>query len=180
MAVTTGLLRVAEFARLPQPPGGIRQELHHGELVEMAPAKWQHTKIQKRLVRLAEAAIDGAEFDADKEFPFRPLPEHEVWIADVAVFSLAVGNRTGDHEYYSGVPAIVIEVLSPSNTASEMLDREQMCLADGGQEFWLVDPERKTVKVTRADGHSQVYRGSDSIASDLLGAPIGVDDIFAQ
>jgi hypothetical protein len=30
-----------------------------------------------------------------------------------------------------GVPEIVIEVLSPSNTASEMLDREQICLENG-------------------------------------------------
>jgi Uma2 family endonuclease len=35
MAVTNALLSVAEFARLPRPAGGIRQELHHGELVEL-------------------------------------------------------------------------------------------------------------------------------------------------
>ena len=145
----------------------------------MAPVAKRHTRTQIRLVQLLGAAANPAALGIGKEFPFRPLPEHEVWVADVAVFSLAEWERTSDDDYFHGVPAIVIEVLSPSNTASEMLDREQMCLANGGQEFWLVDAERKTVKVTRADGHSDVYRGSDSIASDLLGAPIAATDIFA-
>ncbi|MCC6539890.1 MAG: Uma2 family endonuclease [Bryobacterales bacterium] len=179
MAGTTGLLRVAEFARLPQPPGGIRQELHHGELVEMAPVKKRHTKTQMRLVQLLGATVRMGTFGVDREFPFRPLAEHEVWVADVAVFPLDEWERTSDDDYYQGVPAIVIEVLSPSNTASEMLDREQMCLGNGGQEFWLVDAERQTVKVTRADGHSHMYRVGGDIASDSLGVPIAVDAIFA-
>ena len=58
MAVTSGLLSVADFARLPQPAGGVRQELHHGELVESLPVKKLHTKLQKRLVSLLEAALN--------------------------------------------------------------------------------------------------------------------------
>jgi hypothetical protein len=69
MAVTGALLSVAEFARLPQPPGGVRQELHHGELVESPPVKKLHTKLQRRLVSLLEARLNPAEQGIDKEFP---------------------------------------------------------------------------------------------------------------
>src|ERR1700679_3590363 len=125
MAVTNALLSVAEFARLPQPAGGVRQELHHGELVELPPVKKLHTKLRKGLVSLLEARLNPAEHGVDhgveKEFPFRPAPEYEVWVADVALFSLALWEQTADDDYFRGVPAIVIQVLSPSNSAFEML-----------------------------------------------------------
>ncbi|MFN0105190.1 MAG: Uma2 family endonuclease [Bryobacteraceae bacterium] len=178
MAVTSALLSVAEFAGLPQPAGGVRQELHHGELVELPPVKMLHTKIQKRLVSLLEAALDPAENGVDKEFPFRPEPEHEVWVADVAVYSLALCKQTADDAYFRGVPAIVIEVLSPSNSASEMLDREEMCLRHGGQEFWLVDPQRQSVKLIRADGYSSAHDAESVLESGALGGSIAVRDIF--
>ena len=180
MAVASNLLSVAEFASLPQRSGGIRQELHHGELVELPPVKMLHTKIRKRLVSLLEAALDPAEHGVDKEFPFRPGPEHEVWVADVALFSLTIFEQTADDDYFRGVPAIVIEVLSPSNSASEMLDREEICLRHGGREFWLVDPQRESVKLIRADGHSSAHDAESLLESGALGGSIAVSDIFAR
>src|ERR1700689_1513263 len=178
MAVTGTLLSVAEFARLPQPAGGLRQELHHGELVELPPVKKLHTKLQKRLVSLLEAILNPAEHGVDKEFPFRPAPEYEVWIADVALFSLALWEQTADDDYFRGVPAIVIEVLSPSTSASEMLEREDICMRHGGREFWLVDPQRASVKVIRADGHSSLHDGASVIESGALGGSVAVHEIF--
>ena len=178
MAVTSALLSVAEFSRLPRPAGGIRQELHHGELVELPPVKKLHTNLQKRLVSLLEAVLDPSKFGVDKEFPFRPAPEYEVWVADVALFSLALWEQTADDDYFRGVPAVVIEVLSPSNSASEMLEREEICLRNGGQEFWLVDPERQSVKVIRSSGYSVVHDASSMIESGSITGSIAVRDIF--
>jgi Uma2 family endonuclease len=179
MALTSGLLSVAEFAPLPQPAGGIRQELHCGKLVELPPVKKIHTKIQKRLVSLLEARLDPAKHGVDKGFPFRPAPEYEVWVADVALFSLVLWEQTADDDYFRAVPAIVIEVLSPSNSTSDMLEREQICLRNGGQEFWLVDPQRESVKVIHADGYSNVHDAASMIESGALGESIPVRDIFA-
>jgi Uma2 family endonuclease len=123
--VATGFfLSDEDFARLSPAPGGVRQELHHGELIEVPPVKKLHTKLQKRLVSLLEAVLNSAEYGVDKEFPFRRAPDYEVWVADVALFHLALWDQTADDDYFRGVPAIVIEVLSASNTASEMLERE--------------------------------------------------------
>ena len=180
MAVTSALLSVAQFASLPQPAGGVRQELHHGEVFELPPFKMLHTKLQKRLVSLLEAARNPAEYGVDKEFSFRPAPEYEVWIADVALFSLRLWEQTADDDYFRGVPAIVIEVLSPSNSVSEMLEREEICLRHGGREFWLVDPRRKCVKAIRAGGYSSVYDIESVLESGVLAGSICVRDIFGS
>ncbi len=180
MAGTSNLLSVAEFARLPRPAGGVRQELHHGELVELPPVKKRHTKLQKRLVALLEARLNPAEYGVDKEFPFRPAPEYEVWVADVALFSLLLWEQTADDDYFLGVPAIVIEVLSPRNNASEMMQREEICLVHGGKEFWLVDPQPETVKVIRVGGYATIHNGASMIESGLLDGLIPVRDISAS
>ena len=180
MPVTSALLSVAEFSRLPRATQGVRHELHHGELVQLPPVKKLHTKLQKRLLSLLEAARNSAEYLVDKEFPFRPASEYEVWVADVALFSLSLWEQTADDDYFRGVPAIVIEVLSPANSASEMLEREEICLRNGGEEFWLVDPNRRSVKVIRADGYSSLHGVGGVIDSKLLGSSIDVRDIFAE
>lgn len=180
MAVVSNLLSVAEFAGLPQRSGGIRRELRHGELFESPPVKMLHTRIQQRLVSLLKAVLNPVEHGVVMEFPFRPEPEHEVWVADVAVFSLAQWEQTADDDYFRGVPSIVIEVLSSSNSASEMLDREEICLRNGGREFWLVDPQRESVKVIRAGGYSVAYDVEGVLESGALGGSIAVRDIFAR
>lgn len=180
MAVTSGLLSVAEFMRLPPPSHGIRQELHGGQIVEMPPVKKLHTKLQRRLLSLLIDALNPGEYGVDKEFPFRPAPEYEVWVADVAVFSLALWEQTPDDDYFRGVPEIVIEVLSPSNSASEMIEREEICLRHGGQEFWLVDPARESVKVIRAGGYSSLHGPATMLTSSTLSNPVAVRDIFSR
>ncbi len=79
--------------------------------------------------------------------------------------------------YMEGAPDVVIEVLSPSNTASEMLDREQICLENGAREFWVVDPVRRQVKVSCADGRAATYKAGQSIPL-LFGGMLPVDSTF--
>ena len=110
--------------------------------------------------------------------PFAPFLNIRSGIADVALFTLVAWKQTPDDDYFRGVPALVIEVLSPSNSASEMLEREELCLSHGGQEFWLVDPQRETVKVIRSGGHSSVLHLTDHIESGLLRSAIPVRDVF--
>lgn len=78
-----------------------------------------------------------------------------------------------------GAPDLVIEVLSPSNTASEMYEREKLCLEHGAQEFWVVDPERCQVKISTTDGRTVTWRSGQEILLPLFGnANLAVNAIF--
>ena len=179
MAVVSGLMTVAEFMNLPEPAGGLRQELHHGELFEMPPVKAIHVELQDALVE-ALSQLLGPAFKVSKEFPFQPLPEHEVWSADVAVLTRSRWKSTPRDSYFAGVPTIAIEVLSPSNTASEMFDRERMCLSNGGQEFWVLDPKRQTIKVTTSGGRTRSYGLAEEIPLECIstGSSLSIARIF--
>jgi Uma2 family endonuclease len=176
---TSKLMTFAEFEQLPDTPQGFPFELRHGELVNMAPPKFEHTQVQSRLRDLLQNAA-GDLGVAAIEFGFRLLPEYEYRVADVVFVSNVRRKATNPKGHFQGAPEVVIEVLYPSNTAAEMLDKEKLCLESGCHEFWLVDIDRRQVKVSTPDGHTVTYRSGQEIPLALFnGNRISVDAIFA-
>src|SRR5262245_54979318 len=136
MPVTqTRLMTVEEFRRLPEG-GPVSFELRHGELVEVTRPKLKHTRVQRTARKLLEAAA-GDRGIVEIELPFRATPEHELRVADVAFVSQERWDRSNPEDNLHGAPELVIEVLSPSNTAAEIFDKEQLCLEHGCLEFWV-------------------------------------------
>lgn len=166
----------AEFERLPDPKDG-RYELHHGEVVTVPFPKHKHYLTQRRLRLLLEPAAGSAGV-VDMEIGFRAVPEHEYRVADVAFVAGERWRSTDPEGYVQGAPEIVIEVLSPSNTAMEILDKEKLCLDNGCREFWVVDIDRRQVKVSTPDGHTVTYRCGQEIPLMFGPAKLAVDAIF--
>ncbi len=79
---------------------------------------------------------------------------------------------------FMGVTELVIEALSPFNTAAQMLDKEQLCLGHGAREFSVVNIARKQVKVSDLDGPATTYRAGQAVPL-FFGGSIAVDAIFA-
>jgi Uma2 family endonuclease len=174
MSVQTGTMTVAEFSALPEPREG-HYELHHGELVLMPPPKWGHTVIQMRLTQLIVGLTAGKGL-AGSEIPFRPAPEHEVWVADVGYIAEPRASRANRDDYLEGAPDLVVEVLSPSNTVDEINDKIDTCSNAGCRSFWVVDPKRRQISVTTGD----VTRHYTSrFQCEVLKAEIDVAAVFA-
>ena len=94
---TTKLMTFAEFERIPNPPeGSFPYELRHGELVKVAPPKFQHSRVQWQLRRLLETAAGSAGV-VTIEIGFRALSEYEYRIADVAFISQARWEGSRDY-----------------------------------------------------------------------------------
>jgi Uma2 family endonuclease len=174
-ATPTHLISFAEFERSPDPRAG-KQELQHGEVVIVAPAKHGHKRIQHTL-RDKLAAQAGQAWVAVIEYGFRPVQEYEYRIADVALISVGRWDSIDPNGYLERPPELVIEVLSPSNTASEMLDRRDVCLHNGAREFWVVDPARNSVEVFTPDGRSVSYKLGQSIPL-FFGGTLAVNEVF--
>ena len=100
-----------------------------------------------------------------------------MWVADVAHARAEGARSVGKNEYFSGAPDLVIEVLSPSNTAIEINDKRSICLANGCSSFWVVDPKAKQVSVTE-DRVTHHYDLDDSISCSLIAEVIPVREIF--
>jgi Uma2 family endonuclease len=155
------LMTFEELEQLPESRG-FRQELHHGELFELPPPKFGHYTIQVRLRDLiVKAAGDTAMVGI--EFAFKPLPHYVYWIADIAYTTRERAQKVPSKGYFEGVPELVIEVLSPSNSAKEMRERRKICLANGAVEFWTVDDENREVEVSTPDGRFIIYKSGQQV-----------------
>ena len=171
---TTRLITVAEYEKIPNPPGGV-YELYHGELVKVSFPKQPRVRAQWQLRRLLEAAA-GNTGAVDKEVPYRPLPEYECWGADVAYMARARWDAIDG--YLMGAPELVVEVLSPSNKAAKLIEKREICLENGSIQFWIVDTGHRLVEVSTPDGHSITYKSGQQIPL-FFGGHIAVDEIFA-
>lgn len=183
MATTTHLMTVEEFQNLPQDDGPVYHELHHGELIAVPRPNQRHVLIQRRMFRLLDA-IASASGDVYVEYPFRALPEHEMRVADVAFVARERVAGIDPDKNLSGAPDLVIEILSPSNTAGEMLDKQDLCFANGCREFWVIDPPRRIVRVAAPQGPTTIvtiYRSGQELPLPMFGgAKIAVDAIFGD
>ena len=169
----------ADFLHLPErAETGHRYELHDGEVILAPPAKPLHIKLQKRIEQLLEA-LAGERYVVAVEFPYRPVVNLQYWVADVACVLRADWDALPPAEYPVFAPALIVEVLSPSNTPAKVDRQRMVALSAGAREFWVVDPEKRTVHVTDLRG-SHVYAAGDAIASGMFGAGcVAVARIFA-
>jgi Uma2 family endonuclease len=58
-----------------------------------------------------------------------------------------------------------------------MFEKQSVCLANGGQEFWVVDPARRKVDVFTSAGRFSTYTPGEKIPL-LFGGELFVDRIF--
>src|SRR5579872_7092597 len=174
----TALLTVAEFEKISDPPSG-HYELHHGECVLVPPPMMEHTRIQSQLMLILARLCAG--FRVAMEFPFRPLPEHEVCVADVGMVTEQRMRATERRDWLGGAPDLTAEVLSPSNSAQEIDDKEATCFQGGCQEFWVLNPNLRTIRVATSDGQARTYGMKDEVPLDRFApAKLAVADVFAE
>ena len=170
------LMTVDEYRQLPDREDVI-QELHWGMVVTLSRPKMKHAKLQLRLVDLLRPKVEHLGIVA-AEVAFRALPEYDLRGADVAYVSRQRWDSTDDNDNLHGSPELAIEVLSPSNTKAEIHEKAVLCLSSGAQEFWVVDPKRETVSVTRQSGAPTVYQIGDRIPLPMFRSHLDVSEIF--
>jgi Uma2 family endonuclease len=169
-----------EFLRLPErPENGIRYELHDGEVVVVPPPRFWHVEVQERIEKPLRALAGDAGV-VRSEFPYRPAPNLQYWVADLAYIPLADWQRLprdADPPVYA--PALIVEVLSPSNTPVKVNRQRMTAMSAGTQEFWIVSREPHTVEVSRLDSTVQIYGAGEIIPLPFFSGSLKVDDTFA-
>ncbi|HEY1337770.1 MAG TPA: Uma2 family endonuclease [Bryobacteraceae bacterium] len=177
-ATITRQMTVEEFRSLPET-GPFYYELRNGELVKVTRPKMKHQRLQRKLRILLEAAA-GQMGVVECEVAFRALADFDLRVADVAYVNRERWESVDDEDNLHGAPDLVVEILSPSNTVSEILDKEKLCLENGCSEFWLVDGDRRQIKVSTPDGITTTYRSGQEIPLRVFGGgSLKVDAVFA-
>ena len=88
------------------------------------------------------------------------------------------------YEGCRGAPDLVVEILSPSNTAIEMERKFKLYRDAGVREYWVVDPENKGLAVHHFQNNAifgNTYGDADTVPVDILpGLNIVLEQVFAE
>jgi Uma2 family endonuclease len=163
-AVITGV-RVEEYLRTSFPD--LDREYRDGEIVERSLPTYMHGKVQALLVAVF-LALRG-------KLPVFPCVETRMkirtglyLIPDVAVF-----YQQEPEDVPETPPLVVIEVLSPDDRMTAVLEKLEEYRAWGVRHVWLVDPHSRRMYTWDA-GLKEV----ENLAAVEVGVDLGAAEIF--
>jgi Uma2 family endonuclease len=150
--MTTTLQRSTASELFKMPDDGFRYELVKGELRKMSPAGGEHGAVVYNLSGLLapHTKVIGQGFGAETGFKIASDPD-TVRAADIAFVRRERIPETGiPKNFWELAPDLVVEVLSPGDTYSEVEEKVEDWLKAGVRAVWLVDSKRRGVTVYRS------------------------------
>lgn len=143
------------------PDDGLRHELVEGVLVSMPPASFAHgdacLEIATSLGSFLRAHPDlGRAVANDTGFLLRRGPD-TVMAPDVAFVSSARLPRDLSR-FAELAPDLVVEVVSPSDRASDVTAKALAWVTAGVRLVWVVDPQARIATVYRTDNRFEIVR----------------------
>jgi Uma2 family endonuclease len=177
----TGLMTADELLTLALP--GKSTELVRGKLVVREPPSTYHGRIQSTLNVLVGSHVRahalGAVFGQDTGFRIASDPD-TVRAPDLAFVRQDRVGQIGPRGYAALAPDLVAEILSPDDRPGEVLTKAGEWLDAGVIVVWVIDPDRGTAYVYRADGSiTTVGRDGDLNGERVLpGFSCRLSDLF--
>jgi len=152
---------------------GERYEVIYGEAYAMSAPNTKHQEILMALSNQIYNYLKGkpcrvyaAPFDV-RLFYEEDESDDTVVQPDITVIC---DEKKRGYEGCRGVPDLVIEILSPSNTAIEMERKFSLYQDAGVREYWIVNPENKKVTVYQfqKDAIPTYYKSADTVPVSIF------------
>ena len=169
---------------LNMPDDGFRYELVRGELRKMTPAGHVHGEYAASILISLGAHVNanglGKAYAAETGFKLESDPDH-VRAPDAAFVRRERAEEARDTRgFFPGAPDVAVEVISPSDSYTEVEEKVADWLDAGTLAVIVVDPRRRTVKVHRSLTDIVVLTEADTldIGDVVPGWQMLVRDIF--
>ncbi|TAE26600.1 MAG: Uma2 family endonuclease [Candidatus Kapaibacterium sp.] len=134
---------LADYEALPE---GAPYQLIHGELVVSPTPTVYHQKVLGHtfyeIAKFVERNEHGEVFASPIDVYFNEDNAYQPDVVFVSTKRLDIIGETN----IQGAPDLVVEVLS-SNAKRDLVDKKDVYEAFGVKEYWILDPERKSIDV---------------------------------
>lgn len=170
---THPLLTVEDLLALPDDDDN-RHELIEGELIASCNPSLNHQRILGNIVTALNNYL--AQYPIGEAFPTPGVifDKHNSVIPDVVVLTNEQLARVGAEPHIHEGPALAVEIVSPGreNARRDRVVKLQTYGKFGVGEYWIVDPEARTVEVYRpaAGALAETLKGDDELTSPTLPA----------
>jgi Uma2 family endonuclease len=171
VGVTTDVAVTTADELFSLPDDGMRHELVAGEHRVMSPTGFRHGRVTATIGSLLfayvrEAGI-GVVLGAETGFVLERDPD-TVRAPDAAFVSRERAEAAGDIvTFWSGPPDFAAEVVSPSDTFTEVEEKALFWLQAGTKLVLVVDPARRTATTYSGPGEARTHREHDVLDLDV-------------
>ena len=169
MTVTTRLALEAFLAQPDTEPGS---EYVCGEVVQKPMPTKNHSIIQRLLSFVFTAFLRAhpiAEGGTEWRCIFGPTGEEWGRVPDFVLVRLERSRDTGGDEPFRGAPDFAVEILSPDDRMSDVMDKVRFYLENGVRLVWLIDPRTRTVLVWSSWTAPRLFTEDDTLdGGDVL------------
>jgi Uma2 family endonuclease len=142
-----------EFSQRPNLEESPAWELFNGQVSQKPMPTFHHSRLQKRLV----AAIDAA------NSPYEAFPELRcIFSQNSVVPDITIIHRTRiptDNEPIQGAPDWIIEILSPDQSTTKLIEKIQAYLDEGAKLSWLIDSQEAVIMIFLPNQSLRVLKG---------------------
>lgn len=162
-----------------------RCELVRGELVMMSPGKRRHAvigaKITAALHQFVEANDLGEVLNSSAGYVLSRRPD-TVREPDVSFLRAERMGQQDFDAFLEGAPDLAVEVLSPSNTPTEMREKTNDYFNAGCRVVWIVDPVHRSLTIHRPDADPAILTEDGTLTEEglLPGFSLPVREIFPK
>lgn len=160
-----------------------RWELLDGELVMVPSPNMPHQRVATDLVSLLNAFVKerglGSVYSAPTDVV---LSDNNVVQPDLLFISRG-REHIITHANVQGAPDLAVEIRSTSTAERDLTVKRRLYAQHGVKEYWLVDPDARTVTVLllgeRGYEEAGTYRSGQSFVSTAVeGFSVTLDEIF--
>jgi len=163
------------------PEDGMLHELDEGELIAKTKPARNHGRCQARIAYFLNGFVlpnRAGEVQTESGFVLGRDPEI-LRGPDVAFVRAERLIGIPDDGWPELAPDLVVEVVSPSETASQINRKVRQFLAAGSQSVWVVYPDTRSVDVFESTGQHRVMKIGGTLTTPALpGFELTVAAIF--
>jgi len=124
-----------------------RYELIEGELIIVPSPNEYHQRISGRLEFILRAFVEDKNLGRVYDAPFDVVFSKEDVVQPDILFISKAHSKIITEEGIRGAPDLVIEILSPATSERDQTYKKTLYARHGVREYWIVDPEEKTIEV---------------------------------
>ncbi len=176
---------------LALPDDGVERWLIRGQLREkrdtdMTKRNRVHSKVMVRVGQALANWLDqqpeprGAVLCGEAGVRLRRNPDTTVGVDVVYVSAEVYARQTDESTVVDGVPVLVVEILSPSDTVEEINEKIDDYRSAGVPLVWVIDPYDRTVTVYRPGAEPELVNARQELTAEphLPGFRVPVARLF--
>ena len=101
-------------------------------------------------------------------------------IPDVSFVAVDRASERGEKGFYYLAPDLAVEIVSPSETKKDTVEKIADYLRFGTQQVWVIDPDTKQITVYFPNGSTQVYHDTLLGGDVLPGFEVSIASLFEE